>query len=253
MKTKFMILIAALGLTAASSRGALTTGDISIIGFRSDADDGLSFVTWAEISAGTSIYFTDSGFFNDDTVRDSEGTMSWTAPIGGVAAGTVIVISSPSSTSSVNIGTTVGGLSGLSSSGDQIFAGLSAFPTTADTTKPGSIYSGTLLYGINFDTTNWAADATSTNNSALPSSLNILYGNIAIAEADNAQYTGTRSFASIELAKAAIHNTSNWTSDNDGLTVGSLNSTAIAIPEPSSIIMIGLVGLAAVVILRKRK
>lgn len=254
MKTKLLLLLAAFGLAGASAQAQLTTGDISFIGYRSDADDSLAFVTWVNIPSATSIFFTDAGFFNDGTIRDSEDVMTWTAPISGVSAGTVIVITSPDSgNASVNIGAVSLKLNGLSASGDQIFAGNSIFPDTGDTSKPGSTYSGTLLHGINFDGSTWAADTTNTNASALPSSLNFLYGNIAINEIDNAQYTGSRNFASVALAKAAVHNTANWSTDDAGSTITSLSSTAFAIPEPSSIILVGVMGLAGLLVLRRKK
>ncbi len=252
MKTKLLLLLAAFGLAGASAR-AQTTGDISIIGFRSDADDALAFVSWVDLVGGTQIHFTDSGFFSDGTLRDSENTMTWTAPVLGISAGTVIVITSPSG-SSANIGTTTGALGGLSNSGDQIFAGTSAFPSEQDTTMPGSAYAGTLLHGLDFNgTAGWDLNATDSNTSALPTALNVAFGNIAITHIDNAQYTGLRVFSDLATAKAAVHNTANWSGNNDGATFGSLNSTAFVIPEPSSIILVGVMGLAGLLVLRRKK
>lgn len=119
---------------------------------------------------------------------------------------------------------------------------------------PGSAYAGTLLHGLDFNgAAGWDLTATSSGTSALPTALNVLYGNFAIAHIDNAQYTGSRSFASVALAKAAVHNTANWTTNDDGAAFGSLSSTAFAIPEPSSIILVGVMGLAGVMILRRKK
>ena len=240
MKIKALLLM--LGLTAGAVQAGLVTGDITLLGFRSDNDDGLSFVTWTNISAGTSIYFTDSGFFNDGTVRSSEDLLSWTAPVGGIAAGKVVVITCPAvGASSADVGTTAGSLNGLSASGDQIFAGTAAFIKDGDTTKPGSTYAGTLLYGLHFGGSAWSADATSTSLSALPNALNSAYLNQAVGNMDNGQYTGSRANMTAAQFKAAINNISNWTLEDGGATV--LNSTDFSvIPEPATISLIAFIG-----------
>ncbi len=222
-------------LGADAVQAALSPGDVSIIGFRSDDNDGLSFVTWVEIEAGTTLYFTDSGFFDDGTLRASEKVMSWTVPSGGISTGTVVVITCPKSeNSSANIGSTSGIFDGLSASGDQLFIGTTAFPSGSSTNKPGSAYTGTLLYGLNFDTSTWAADATSSNTSDLPDSLDGTYLNLAIAEADNGEYSGLRSGLKIEEFKAAIHDADNWTTENEGSVFGALNSTSFTDVVPTS-------------------
>ena len=160
--------------------------------------------------------------------------MSWTAPVGGIVAGTVVVITCPSSVASADVGTTSGSLFGLSASGDQVFMGLSAFPDIGDSTKPGSSYSGTLIYGLDFNgAAGWDSDATTANNSALPTALNTLYYNFALASVDNGQYTGSRTGSTVEEFKALIHNAANWTVEDAGTTV--LNSGDFSIvPEPAS-------------------
>ena len=161
--------------------------------------------------------------------------MSWMAPTGGVAVGTVIVIYSPNSSSSANIGTTPGALDGLSSSGNQVFIGKVAFPNASDTSKPGSAYlSSNLLFGFDFKGTyGWDDDNTGANDSALPSALNLTGGNLAFAHADNGQYTGVRTGMSISEYKTSILNASNWTFEAAGTTVLSTTAFSItAVPEP---------------------
>ncbi len=236
-------IILGAALAATTAKADLVAGDITIIGFRSDANDGVSFVTWKNIDAGTSLYFSDSGFFSDGTVRSSENIMSWTAPVAGLAAGSVVVITCPNGSSSANVGTTVGRLDNIAADGDQIFIGTGAFPNGIDTSKPGEAYSGMLLYGINFDGSTWASDATSSNTSDLPSALDGLHLNQAIAEVDNGQYTGPRTGLTVNEYKLAIHNSANWTFNNDGaVAFGALNATSFVIPEPATMGLIGLFG-----------
>lgn len=254
MKLRPLILSSILPLTAMSANAALIAGDVTVIGFRADADDAISFVVWTTVSAGESIHFTDSGFFNDNTLRDSEDVMSWTAPVGGITAGTVVSITSSDSNANgtATIGSATGRLNGFSASGDQVFLGTSAFPDTTDTTKPGSSYGGTLLFGFDFNgIAGWDADTTGTNASALPSALDSLGLNFAIAHVDNGQYTGPRSGLSTEQFKSQILNAANWTTNDDGATFGSLNTTAFTVvPEPASAL---LGGLGMLCLLRRRR
>ncbi len=213
----------------------LVAGDVTIVGYRTDTDDGFSFVTWKNLEAGQVLYFTDSGFFSDGTMRSSEDIMSWTAPVGGVAAGTVVKITCLAGTAVADVGTCTGSLSGLTSSGEQIFIGRGAqFPNGSDTTMPGETYTGTLLYGFSTEGA-WVASATGTGNSALPAALSDTYANLALSASggDNGQYTGSRvSEVSYAAYKALIHNAANWTREDAGTT--SLDSTDFVLNIPAS-------------------
>lgn len=48
----------------------------------------LSFVTWVDIDEGTVLFFTDDGW-GCDAFRGFESVIQWTAPVGGVLAGSV--------------------------------------------------------------------------------------------------------------------------------------------------------------------
>lgn len=67
----------------------LSEGDLAIIGLDTPSEDFL-FVIFVPLEAGTEIYFTDEEPDGDYTIGAGEGTVLYTAPIGGVAAGTVI-------------------------------------------------------------------------------------------------------------------------------------------------------------------
>lgn len=233
---------------------ALAAGDMSIIGFRTDATDAIAFVVWTTVVAGEKIHFTDAGFFADGTLRDSEDVMTWTAPLGGLAIGTVVVISSPDSpgTVTVNLGTVTDRLNGLAAGGDQIFAGTTAFPDTGDTTAPGSSYTGTLLFGLDTSgAVGWDAAAVNTFTSALPSALNSLGLNISFGDVDNGQYIGSRAGLTLAQFKTAVTTPSNWITSDDGPTFGALSATPFGvIPEPSTT-LVGSLGLLA--LLRRRR
>ena len=245
----FVILLGFAVPAPAATISSFGVGDVSVIGYGSDAPDTVVFVPWLDVDAGESIYFTDSGFFDDATLRDSESAISWTNDTGStVVAGTVIV-----SGTTADLGTSSGTL-GLSASGDQIFVGKSAFPTAGDTTKPGSAYaSGDLLFGINFDTATWGTDATSSNNSDLPNVLDVANGNIAIAEVDNGQYIGSRTGMTVEQFKTAVTDPSNWSTSNSAITFDSTDFTITAVPEPGSVGVIAGAALCALVWRRRRK
>lgn len=70
---------------------ALTPGDIAILGFRSGAPDGVAFVTFKDLDAGTMLGFTDASYQQPNTPgswRGSENFAVWTAA-SNVPAGTV--------------------------------------------------------------------------------------------------------------------------------------------------------------------
>jgi hypothetical protein len=222
----------------------LTAGDVTVIGYRSDDPDGFAFVTWVALASGTSLYFTDSGFFSDGTLRDTEDIMSWTAPAGGVSAGTVVTVSCPYGSgagATTDTGTVALKLAGLSTSGDQIFVGSTAFPHNGDTSKPGSTYTGNLLFGLTTKKA-WltSGELTGTNDSFLPSALS--GANVRLTK-NNGQYTGARTGLSVAEYKAAIMNAANWTTEDNGTTAldstdfsvaGSPQAPILSITNPST-------------------
>lgn len=183
------------------AQAALNPGDIAIVAYNADDPDQFAFVALADIPAGEEIRFTDNGWQSTGAFRTGEGEVVWTAPAGGVPAGTVVTV-----TVTAPIGTSLGTVSGssppnLSTSGDQVIA------------FQGSLASPVLLYALNSDGP-WAADATSSNNSARPASLTD--GRTALAldpERDNYVYTGPTS-GTVDALLAAIGNVANWTGND---------------------------------------
>jgi hypothetical protein len=181
-------LIASASLLFPLMASAINPGDIAIIGIYTDAPDKTAFVALANLPAGTTINFTDEGWKSSGSFRSGENHISWTAPSGGITAGTVVALD----------------MSDLSNSGDQVIA------------YTGSSSSPTFIFALNNDGSSWASNATSNNNSALPTGLTNGSNAIALDEKDNAAYTGITSGTASALL-AAIANKSNWTG-SDGST-----------------------------------
>ncbi|MBJ7257492.1 MAG: hypothetical protein JHC69_11875, partial [Akkermansiaceae bacterium] len=92
---------------------ALNTGDIAFTGFNADGNDDLAFVALVPITGGKEIFFTDNewngqaigagGAFNT-----GEMEFKWTAPVGGVPAGGIVVLIGVGAASpTANVGTVV--------------------------------------------------------------------------------------------------------------------------------------------------
>ncbi|GEP52546.1 hypothetical protein FNO01nite_32180 [Flavobacterium noncentrifugens] len=233
------------GLTADILTGPsiLAVGDLTIIGMQVNTPDSFAFVSWVPLNPGTIIKFTDNGFHGSvsaneaNNARGGENFVLWRNNGGVIPAGTVILFTDAPS---VNYGTIVSGnLNGLAAGGDTIFAyqGPATSGTnpdfTANTTT--TTFNGTLLYGISLQgsgsNTTWLTTGTATsNNSYLPSQLNVSNGNIAIANsASRAQYNGSRSNqVSLDGYKALVNNPANWTSGSSAGTQ-TFNTTAFTL------------------------
>ena len=212
------------GLTSVSASitggTALVAGDIQIIGYNSDNPDGLAFVTWTALAAGTHIIFTDNGWSNT-AFRTGESSGMWVSS-GSVAAGTVVLVTNVTASGplSADQGTAFSGsLDSLAASTDQIFA------------LQGSIADPALLFGLDFNSTvGWDAYADSANNSGLPPALSATTANLSVAAADNGQYTATRT-GPLNTLKSATVVSGNWTFSGAPVT---LNSTDFTIAEAIS-------------------
>ena len=233
----------------------LNVGDLSIIGFNVNTPDNFAFVTWVDINPDTYIKFTDNPFFSagdanlPNNVRGGEQFVMWRNNGATIPAGTVITISDAPAT---NFGTIVSGsLNGLSGSGDNIFAYQGAatsgtFPDFASNGNP-TTFNGNILFGLYLQGTNAAASwltnqatTVTTNNSFLPSELNVANGNIALgSNATRGQYTGSRSNQlTLEAYKALVTSPSNWTTGSGSGTTITLNTasfTLAAAPTASAI------------------
>ena len=134
---KFTSGLSAVAVALATpSAFALSTGDIAFTCFNGDRD-AIAFVALVAIPGNDVIYFNDnewngSAIGSGGAFNTGEGVVTWTAPAGGVAAGTVVVIDAYDTTPNPSVGT-VSGSSGLSQTDESIYAyqgSSSSAPTT---------------------------------------------------------------------------------------------------------------------------
>jgi hypothetical protein len=241
-----------VGLTAnITGPTVLTVGDLSIIGFQFTVSNSFAFVCWVDISTNTYIKFTDNAFLSSgsatatNNARGGENFVIWRNNGPTISAGTIITIRDVNTAASSNRGIIVSGnLNGLSLSGDTIFAyqGAATSGTTPDwnaNTNP-TTFTGTVLFGLygqgTSSFTTWiTSGGASSNNSYLPSQLNVTNGNIALASlASRGQYTGSRSNqTSFNSYRALVTNPSNWTTAPGAGTI-TLNTTGFTLPPAST-------------------
>jgi mucin-19 len=232
------------GLTANITSGptTLAVGDISILGFNSNAPDNFSFVTWVNINDNTYIKFTDNGFLSTGSAtatnngRGGENFVIWRNNTGNtIAAGTVVSIQALTTSIGVCTAGSASGLDAISGSGDQIFAyqGPAISGTNPDWTSNvnPTTFNGSIVYGLNFSSTWLPAGSPSPNESYLPSQLNVANGNIAITTANTTrgQFTGLRNNQPVMANyKAIVNNPANWTTAT-GAGIITLNTTAFTL------------------------
>lgn len=208
----------------------VSVGDIQFVGVNSSDPDGFAWVTWANIPAGSVIRFTDNGFLSSasanaaNNFRGGEETVSWTAT-SALTPGTVVRIFNNSGTANASTGTVTGNLTGISNSGDQIFAYTGPVqPNTNPSTFTGNIIAAVNLVNAGWLTTGLA----STNRSYLPSELNAPNGNIDLGAVNptipNWQYNASRSNqTTFPPYRALVQNISNWASN--GVPYNPLSNT----------------------------
>jgi len=226
MKTSFVFASAILlAVASANAQTTLAVGDISLIGYRTDASDGYAWVTWVDLAPNTEIRITDNQFNEASVFLATENTAVWNNSTGStIPAGTVIVGIDNTGTAAVDRGSiTTGNLSGISASGDNLFFYQGA------TLDLASLKFGAIL------NTGWlTTGAGSSNTSYLPSTLSVANGNIVLSPIDNGQYTGSRTSNTIaahraNIATAGVFVAANWTLNDDTAIIPTLDSTDFVI------------------------
>ncbi len=204
----------------------LTAGDIAIVGFNfinsSNASpptqDDFSFILLEDVTVGTAIKFTDNGWQADNSFRDNEGTLTWTAA-SNLTAGTVIQVSITSG----------GGNPSFSGNGDQILA------------YHGDEASPTFIYALNNSGDAWQTTGNVTAaTSYIPQDLSNGTTAIALvysANNRNAYYDSTKTGAITSGTKeellAAISNKDNWTGDRDRVDLSTVVPASFTINSGS--------------------
>ena len=220
-KALLLLSLLVAAATTASAQTTLSAGDIYLTGFNADGDDDFSFVTFVELEEGTQIKFTDFGW-NSSTnsfTTANEGTVTYTAPSGGLAARTVVVVSDPGGSPTVvdedegSAEETDNGYN-FSGSGDQILV------YQGDESNP------TFIFALNTNSTGWEDSPPGGSNESTESNVppGLTVGETALniadaddedagADTDNGQYIGPRTS---DTPRDAIENLDdNWNFEND--------------------------------------
>lgn len=223
---KRMLLLLTYLLLSTFGFAQLNPGDIVIIGFSGDTSPGgggtgksFTFVPLVDLPAGTVINFTDSGWLGT-SFRANEGGAIYTAPAGGITAGTVITASGTTNATWAANGTEwtappAGvGNNGMnfSTDGDQILV------YTGDAT----MLPVTFIFAVNGASTGFSAPANAddANRTALPTGLTEGTNAVAVGagagdedEYDNVYYNGITTGTRDEIL-AAVTDPANWEGNN---------------------------------------
>ncbi len=194
-----------------NSQTTLSAGDVAITTLQSDGNKDFSFVLLTSIASGTEIKFTDDAWHPvGDSLRGSEGTVTWTAA-SALEKGIEITISESNNTSNIssNYGSvTRSGSFTLSASGDQIHV------------YQGSDSSPTFIYSFNYDATGFVlTDNDNTGDTGLPNGLTENTNALSVSpHRDNWQYNcPTITNATSAIILASIVNGSNYNSSDTNL------------------------------------
>lgn len=114
-------------ITSITANYGQSTGDISFTAFNADGDKDFAIVALADISANTTIYFTDRESIEPGDFNTGEGTLIWTTGTSIINAGTIVVFTDIDNDSNPNFGASIGSLSRMGSfnigaSKDAVFA-----------------------------------------------------------------------------------------------------------------------------------
>jgi len=180
----------------------LAAGDVIFLGIGTDSPDAFVFTVTRAIEAGTQIGFTDRDYSTVNGMPiNGESAYMWTADK-AYTAGTLITIQPDQSGTNnpiVSHGSAVGKGGGLSASGETVYAFQGSIAELS-AGGAGAITATTYLGAINAGGAA-AGDA--------PAGITIQTFGV-----DNAVYQGSRSTADMATFKAAVLNTTNWTTSD---------------------------------------
>lgn len=140
MKQKNFLKVIIICLLSISSF-AQSTGDIAFVGFNAGGNSDFAIVALADISASTTIYFTDdetTGVGTPSALAGSEGVITWNSGSNIIKAGTIIIFTDVDNDSNASFGSSFGSITrsgsfNISGSKDGIIAFIgsdSSTPTT---------------------------------------------------------------------------------------------------------------------------
>lgn len=265
----------------ATQAAIIPAADLAIVGYQSDSPDSFSLLALDDIAAGTVVFITDEGWRDaSDAFLSStfDSTLTWTAPAGGISAGTVLHSTSmPGLVGSIN----------LSDAGDTLILYQTADDNPA--TNPKSfVYGFNANDGLTESAGGWQVGIATTSGSSsseVPTSSNATGATEVVTDGgpgnffgligegagfpnfDNYAYTGPTTAANKDDWLARIHTVSNWTTTSTAFNLSSTvlgGATSVtvlgdtgppttAVPEPSSMAMMGLGAAIGFVAWRRRR
>ena len=196
---------------------SLTAGDVVITGINTSNPDQFSFVPLVNLLPNSSLIFTDNGW-DGVGLTTTEGAVTYTAPAGGLVAGTKVIIQVDNSIATVTGGGTaaVTGSFGLNGTGDSLLAYI------------GTSFLPTFLFAVNTNNLYLSGEVVDSTTTYLPNSLAI--GTTAVAPLAatgtiaNAQYTGTTT-GTVAVLRALVADKANWTTSAGALALSTTNFT----------------------------
>ncbi len=210
---------------------SLGAGSIVFVGMNTAGgpDDWIAFAALQDIAPGAVIYFTDNELATAGATafNTGESYSKWTAPAGGVAAGTVVKITNwdlaggPVANVGAASAVTFAGSSnrGLSQTADSLYAYTAASDATADTPLQHIAY-------INFGN---AVDG------AAPAGLSTDFAFSLTGGQDSGYYSGARNDQTSFAAYApATDNSSNWALVNGATSSAAVSSTPFTLAAPAA-------------------
>jgi hypothetical protein len=190
-----------------------SAGDVALTGMTADDPDSFRFVVLREggLPAGTQLRFTDSGWSETSgAFRNGEGTLLYTVPLSGLAAGTHVLWSGETS----GDWELISGSVALSVSGDQLFVYTHPVAAVGSSLDTATV---SLLFAVDFKgaNTGWDAGAESSTTSSEPLALTQHSPPLALAltHKDNYAYSGATTGTAAELL-LSISTPAYWTGDN---------------------------------------
>ena len=246
------LLVAAAAVACLPAQAAPAAGDLAFTSFNAD-EDGWSMVTFVNLAANTTVYFTDNEW-DGTTFNTGESYHQWNTGAATIAAGTVVRFSNTdnATTLAASVGTlsratvTLSTNYGLSATEDTVYAYLGA-SATAPTTFLAAISNGS--FGV------------PTAGTLINTGLAIGNGAVQLsASSDYAEYNNLRAGqASFAGYKPLVSDITKWQDGGDNINAVAYvpNTTAFTIasvPEPAGFAMgmAGLLGLGFVARRRSR-
>ncbi len=213
MKKSLLSLLLTIVVVMAQAQTALQPGDLFFTAFQlgvtPSGPDRFAFVALKNLEPGTQVLFTDKAVLNTNpqTLCTNEDTCLWTSPNVIINAGTVITITEEvgGENAEANIGTCVGNMGSLSSSGDQVLA--------VQRGQGGSLTFISAISNTGF-VVNCAPGCTNNNSTCLPTQLvdtpySMLFSISPVII--NGFYSGPTVFDSVSAFYTSLRNQNNWT------------------------------------------